>query len=62
MDIFQLQCIEIEHNEGYDLVVLQFSSTEPTIYTSGNLNFTIFDGSRFEIGKFYNLNLEEVPV
>lgn len=56
-----LECVEIVQNDGWGLVLLSFYSNDPTIAAGGNLSFTISDVSRFEIGKCYDLNLQEVP-
>lgn len=56
-----LQCVAIDDNSSYFTVSLQFSNTTLEISTGGNLNFLIGDASRFEIGKYYSLDLEEVP-
>jgi hypothetical protein len=53
--------VEVEFYDGWGLVVLQFTSTDPTIGAGGTVSFTITDASVFEIGKCYDLNLEEVP-
>lgn len=61
MTIICLRCVEVEFYDGWGLVVLQFTSTDPTIGAGGTVSFTITDASVFEIGKCYDLNLEEVP-
>jgi hypothetical protein len=59
MDIFSLKCIEINDNGGWYLVIMEFISNDPTIGTGSTMTFTITDASFMEVGKCYDLNLEE---
>lgn len=62
LGIIALQCVEINDYDGWSLVSFQYSSTDPTIFCSGNMNFTITDATRFVIGAYYDLNLEEISI
>lgn len=63
MDTIKNTCIGIEqHDDGsWSVVTFEVSSNDPTIYSSGNWGIQIAgDGSQFEVGKEYDLNLNAV--
>jgi hypothetical protein len=62
MDIIAIQCLEINDYsaDGYYLVVFAVSSNDPEMYTSATFNLTMADASGLEVGKFYDLKLNEI--
>jgi hypothetical protein len=66
MNKLSLLCIEIvpqqeEDSENvYYYVNLLFQSNDPAIAAGGNLSFMIADASGIEVGKYYDLALNEV--
>jgi hypothetical protein len=64
MNKLSLLCIEIvpQEEEGYTYyyVNLLFQSNDPAIAAGGNVSFMIADASGIEVGKYYDLALNEV--
>jgi hypothetical protein len=62
MNKLSLLCIEIvpqEEDAGF-YVNLLFQSNDPAIAAGGNISFIIEDASGIEVGKYYDLSLNEV--
>jgi hypothetical protein len=62
MDILLIECLEIiEHPEDrYSMVTFGVSSLDPTKYVSSTFNLTLEDSSHLEVGKHYDLALNEI--
>jgi hypothetical protein len=56
----EMKCIEVTQMEGYIVVRFQVAHTDLTIYSDGTVGVQIDDGTPFEVGKCYGLDLKPI--
>lgn len=67
MNLLKMECVAIEDRIDYFVVYLHVQSSEGNAlntYADGTVGFTISweQVSQYEVGKFYDLNLQEIVV